>query len=298
MNDLDVDTAGLVPVDGFSFPVFSSRGGVDRARTVATRSEQAISWLASRLEMPPTPPLLVVGRQDWDRVALIPQYGLPHVSRTRMLMGQEPSEMWDSVIATAWPDLSHAARVRLRQVYGTPPDLGSFADLLVAHELTHLADNPAWLDEQRPGSEHAWGNNPRVLWFVELFANVGLHGYIAEREPDALPALETIFDVVWHTSPARWPITELSRMHEAATAENSDGTNYVWFEFGLQVLAKHLWESSGTTALTHLNATLHGPVLPDEQIIDVLGELSPAAADNVRAWPSMRGFSSQEMTER
>ncbi|GAA1324023.1 hypothetical protein [Pseudonocardia xinjiangensis] len=237
MDDLDVGGADLISVDGFSFAVFSSTGGVDRARSVAARSERAISWLASHVEMPPAPPLFVVGRQDWDRVALVPQYGLPHVSRTRLLTCQEPSEIWDSVIATAWPDLSPAARDRLRHIYGTPPDLGSFADLLVVHELTHLADNPAWLDEQGPGSEHAWGNHPHVLWFVELFANLGLHGYVSEREPGALPVLETIFEVIWHTSPHRWPITGLPRMHEASTAQHSDGTNYVWFEFGLQVLA-------------------------------------------------------------
>jgi hypothetical protein len=125
-----------------------------------------------------------------------------------------------------------------------------------------------------------------VLWFVELFANLGLHGYISEREPEALPVLETIFEVIWRTSPARWPITGLSRMHETATAQHSDGTNYVWFEFGLQLIARHLWESCGTTAFKHLNATLHGPVLPYARIIDVLGQLSHEAADSVRAWPT------------
>jgi hypothetical protein len=61
--------------------------------------------------------------------------------------------------------------------------------------------------------------------FVELFANLGMHGYICEREPASLPALETFFEVIWRTSPTRWPITDLHRMHEAATAADADGTN-------------------------------------------------------------------------
>jgi hypothetical protein len=72
------------------------------------------------------------------------------------------------------PDISHASQKRLRDVHGTPPDLGAFADLVVAHEVTHLADDPAWLDEWEPGSETFRSNDPRLLWFVELFANAGL----------------------------------------------------------------------------------------------------------------------------
>jgi hypothetical protein len=282
------NAAGVLEIlDGFPFPVYSSRGGSDRARTVATRCEKALGWLASHLKMPPTPPLFVLGREDWQRIALMPQYGLPHVSRTRIIMGQEPSDIWHTIADTVEPDLSDASRRHLRDVYGTPPDLGAFADLLVTHELTHLADNPGWLDKWVPGSETFWGNTPRVLWFVELFANLGLHGYICEREPDHIPELEAFFEVVWETAPTRWPITELHRMHESATAADAETTNYVWFEFGLQKLAKHLWEECGATALKHISATLHGPILNDDQLVAVLDELDPTVADSVRSWPSI-----------
>jgi hypothetical protein len=283
---MDMENADLEIIEDFSFPVFSSSGGSDRARSVATRCDRAILWLASYLEMPPTPPLFVLGRQDWQRIALMPQYGLPHASRRQIIMGQEPSDIWHKMTSAVWPDLSPASQKRLRDVYGTPPDLGTFADLVVAHEVTHLADNPAWLDEWKPGSETFWGNTPRLLWFVELFANVGLHGYICECEPEALPTLETVFDVIWHTPPARWPITDLHRMHESATAADADGTNYVWFEFGLQVLAKHLWEECGGAALEYMSSTLHGPILSDAQIVDILEELDPTVADSIRSWPS------------
>ncbi|WP_433297432.1 hypothetical protein ACQPZQ_18600 [Pseudonocardia sp. CA-142604] len=283
---MDMEIADLEIIEGFPFPVFSSRGGSGRARSVAARCDRAITWLSSYLEMPPTPPLYVLGRQDWHRTALIPQYGLPHASRRQIVMGQEPSDIWPTMTNAVWPDLSHASQTRLHDVYGTPPDLGAFADLVVAHEITHLADNPAWLDEWGPGSETYWGNTPRLLWFVELFANVGLHGYICECEPESLPTLETVFEVIWHTSPARWPITDLHRMHESATEADADGTNYVWFEFGLQVLAKHLWEECGATALEFMSSTLHGPMLSDDQIVGLLDEMDPTVADSIRSWPA------------
>lgn len=114
---------------------------------------------------------------------------------------------------------------------------------------------------------------------------MGLHGYICECEPESLPTLETVFDVIWHTSPARWPITDLHRTHESAT-EADDGTNYVWFEFGLQVLAKHLWEECGATALQFMRSTLHGPILSDDQIVGLLEGMDPTVADSIRSSPS------------
>jgi hypothetical protein len=98
--------------------------------------------------------------------------------------------------------------------------------------------------------------------------------------------LETVFDVIWHTSTARWPITDLHRMHESATAADADGTNHGWFEFGLQVLAKHLWEERGATALELMSSALHGPILSDDQIVGLLDELDPTVADSVRSWPA------------
>jgi hypothetical protein len=82
------------------------------------------------------------------------------------------------------------------------------------------------------------------------------------------------------------PVTDLHRMHESATAADADGTNYVRSEFGLQMLAKLLWEERGATALRHINSTLHGPILSDDQIVGVLEELDPTVADSVRSWPS------------
>jgi hypothetical protein len=35
-----------------------------------------------------------------------------------------------------------------------------------------------------------------------------------------------------------------------------------------------------------MSSTLHGPILTDDQVIDILEELDPTVADSIRSWPS------------
>lgn len=77
----------------------------------------------------------------------------------------------------------------MRSVYGDPPRLGEhFADLVVAHELTHLFHD---FDEATGQTDF-----PR-LWVAELFPNVALHGYISEVEPQQLGTLETVCEATF-----------------------------------------------------------------------------------------------------
>lgn len=276
-----IDVTGLDRIEGFPMPVYASPGSGARVRELAERAQRVLDWLDELVERPPTPPLFVLDPADWDRVALIPHYGLAHTSRTRTVIGRQQSGLWATVANEVWPDLSTADRGRLADVYGTPPDLMAFADLVIAHELTHLADRPSWLDDETAG-ERCWGaREPRLLWFNELFANLGLQGYITQREPESLLALETVFEVIGTTSPLRWRFRRLSEMHEAATAPGMDGTNYVCFEFRLQILAKRMWQAAGADGFRWLHRILHGPILPDKVIFGILAEIDQEVAEIV-----------------
>jgi hypothetical protein len=236
------------------------------------------------VELPPLPPLLVLNPADWDRIALLPQYGLAHVNRTRIVMGTKHSGLWTAVADHAWADLPDADRKRMADVYGTPPDLGMFADLVIVHELTHLTDLPSWLDGADIGKRSWSARVPRLLWVTELFANIGMQGYIAEREPESLPRLETAFEVLGGTAPSRFPFRRLSEMHSSVATPGTDGTNYVWFQFRLLILATRLWRAAGAAGFQRLHGVLHGPVLSDQAVFGVLAELDPAVADDVRCW--------------
>ena len=59
------------------------------------------------------------------------------------------------------------------------------------------------------------GKHPRVLWFCELFANVGLQGCIENHSAPELPMLETLFGVVSAREPPPWTFTRLQEMCDA-----------------------------------------------------------------------------------
>jgi hypothetical protein len=98
-----IDPAGLDSIEGFSLPVYASPGGGARARALAARTQHTLDWLGSLVEVPAPPPLFVLDPGDWRRIALIPQYGLAHVSRTRIVMGQRRSGLWALVADSVWP---------------------------------------------------------------------------------------------------------------------------------------------------------------------------------------------------
>ncbi|MEU4339616.1 hypothetical protein AB0F59_34110 [Micromonospora lupini] len=262
---------GLEPLDGFPLPVFVSKGGAARGRSVAQRAARTVAWLDQVVGMPETPPLFVVGPQDWNQVATIPLYGMPHVNDDRIVVGQEPAPFWASMTSAIIPLLDRGGLQRLHRVYGNPIYLGGFADLLVSHELTHLAHGQAWPD------------GPVAFWLRELAANLGLHGYVTDVEPAKKPHLETVFEATWATaSHSHWPVRDLSRM---ADSLDGDGSNYVWFEFGLQVLAKRLWQIAGAGALKRVVHALRGPELDLPGALELLEALDPEVARSVRDWP-------------
>jgi hypothetical protein len=264
------DLRGLEPLDGFPFPVFASTGGAVRGRSVAQRAARTVAWLDRIVGMPETPPLFVVGPDDWDKVALIPLYGMPHVESDRVVVGQQPAAFWSAVAGAVVPLVGREGLSRLHEVYGDPPELGGFADLLVSHELSHLAHG------------ESWSEGPVTFWVKELAANLGLQGYVTEAEPAETDRLEAIFEVTWAAPDSHWPVRDLPHMEESLAG---DGSNYVWFEFGLQVLAKRLWQTAGANALQSVVTALRGPALDFGQVVDLLEQLDPGVAQAIHDWP-------------
>ena len=172
------------------------------------------------------------------------------------------------------PSLTDVDRTRLRAVYGDPPDLGSrFADLVIAHELTHLFHE---FDEASGDTDF-----PR-LWLAELFANIGFYGYVAEIEPDQLPVLEAICELSAAAGSQLWPVRALNRMGDGL-AEGP--LNYIWFEFLLILIAKRL-APGAADAFTAFRDTLRDATLSDDQILDRLADIDPNIAVAAQQWPS------------
>ena len=140
-----------------------SRGWATRAQQIAERTRRTIEWLSGMVNMPPIPPLFVLNAKDCPHPALIPHYGLAHVNRLRIVVGQELRPFFDRIIDRLRPKLSDSSLSRLAGVYGDPLDFSPFADLLVCHELTHLADRPSQLDRGQHANRGQASPCPVVL---------------------------------------------------------------------------------------------------------------------------------------
>ena len=113
----------------------------------------------------------------------------------------------------------------------------------------------------------------------ELFCNLALQGYVAEHEPAARRALETLPMAAHHMPPQAQGVTGI----DAMSAENP--LTYVWYEFRLQVAAIRLWDAGGPGLLAEFyeqqGLTAQGNDRTDASRL-------PAAIESLRtAWPDV-----------
>jgi len=259
----------LSMMGGFPFEVSFSPDGETQAEALAGRMRQAAGWIDQLVGLPWAPSLFVVGPADWPRVSMGVPYGIPHVGDDRIVAGLDGGPLWEALLSRCAPHMPAGAWDRLTDVYGDPPDLRPFVDLLVVHELGHVTHGESWAGE------------PAGLWLDELASNVILHGYVDQVEPWWMPSLETLFDVVRDTPRRLWPVRDLDRM---ADTLDGDWTNYLWFEFGLQQLARRLWHSAGSKAVQGLVELLRGPVRCQEEVLDTIATYDADVAQALRRW--------------
>ncbi|MBA2634430.1 MAG: hypothetical protein H0U86_15760 [Chloroflexi bacterium] len=267
---------GLTQVDGFPFPVYASDGAGDRAAAAATQAREARDWLVGRLEGTGEFTLFVVGPNDWEQVAEVPIYGMPHSWVDKVVMGNEPAPFWAGVRDLLWPDLSEATRDRLRSTYGDPADISPFADLVVVHEIVHLFHH---VDATSGATDFP------SLWLSELFANLGTYGYLAENEPGALPTLMTIAEASAEVDVARLPVHALADMERAFEHENGAEV-YGWYQLRLITWAERIWNAGGPGVLRAFSDEMRSPEMPASEIEAALSRVHPAAAQILGDWPA------------
>jgi hypothetical protein len=235
MNRLNIDLReGLVEVPG-GLPTFASGGLEERARAIGAIASDSYGYLADLLGFRPKAQVLVVSEADWPKVTEVPLYGLPNASNGTLVVAGTEAPFWSSFVEMAGPDSDG----ELATVYGAPDGtvrLGPFMDLVAVHEVAHVFHE---------GSQHF----PR-LWLQELFANVCLHAWVAERAPDQLTTLTTL---------PRLGATAPSDTFEHRTRDAFErlytsvgGPNYVWFQFRLQVEAAAMFDRGGSAVVRRL----------------------------------------------
>jgi hypothetical protein len=216
-----------------------SPGAEARAEAIGTRAERARDWLADQLDAPFSFDLYVLDEDAWPEHAEIPEYGIPHANpdSRKVVLGAQPATLFGSVCAQFWPDLNEDSRAAMHLVYGNPPQLEAFADLVLVHELSHLVPR---------------GQQLPTMWHEELFADLGTVGYLASEEPDELPVYMTFCRAGCDVPASGMPYS--AAMDIGSSFEAGGFANYVWYHCHLNVAAEQLWNTRGVAALRALQA--------------------------------------------
>ena len=265
----------LAPLEGFPFPVYVSRGSEERGRSIATRTAHALDWLGQATGKERRPTLVVADEQDWPSVCEVPIYGMMFSIPNKLGTSPTPAAWWQEYVDTLRPHMSAPAATDLVRTFGDPPDFTGIADLIITHEATHL------FHEIHP---ETWASEFPSDWVMELFANLGMHGYLATHEPDQLRLLTTMAEATIDAGHDIWELQDLELMGQSM--QPGTVTNYVWYEFRLIRLAEQLWTAGGEDALRDYQRLLGHPELGHHQVVAELSQLDPEVADAVRRWPA------------
>ncbi|MCL4870834.1 MAG: hypothetical protein KJ063_17895 [Anaerolineae bacterium] len=268
--------AVLQCIEDYPFPVRFSTGARPRAVQIAARLEQAHRYLSEVLAFDPELRLLVLSPADWFAYTTYPLYGMPHyTARDTIIMGDEPASFWQGVVGMLDGVLNPTQRAEAETTYGTVDgqfDMSTFADLIAVHELGHL------FHEQVPFAF------PR-LWLREMFCNLCVQAYLADREPEQLPR--------WTLLPARMMAVPVDRVRHRSLDDferlyvGVGPVNYVWFQFRLAAAARELYDAAGVDALRRLYQTFaaHENESTDQQLAELLEErVHSSAARVMRTW--------------
>ncbi|HLG38589.1 MAG TPA: hypothetical protein VI461_02935, partial [Chitinophagaceae bacterium] len=221
-------------------------GHDERARQIATRVENVMTWYNDLIKFKPSVSLLILSKTDWSSYTKFPMYGMPHYRGDSILIvAAEDNEFWRSFLSVK--DLPEEIRKQAKQVYGlrdSSVSMQAFFDLLAIHELGHAFHNQGKLQVQRK-------------WMGELFCNILLHTYIAEKEPGQLAALTLFPKIVVSGGIKNYKYTSLQELEEKYDEIGQQyPQNYGWYQCRWHAAAAAIYDTDGKTAFQRLWTTL------------------------------------------
>lgn len=232
---------GLQKLDSFNTQTFYSEGSKVKAERMASQLNKVMQFYQQHLQFIPTVTLLILSPQDWPKHTTFPFYGMPHYTNQKTLVvASEDNPFWKNSIPTISKLTKKEAKI-FTQTYTNRNgiiSLESFFDLLAIHELGHAYQSQGQLSFQRK-------------WMGELFSNMLLHTYIAEKEPELLPAL-TVFPSSFVAATNKATLT-YSTLNDLETYYNELGKlypqNYAWYQCRWHVAAATIYDNSKMVAI-------------------------------------------------
>ena len=235
---------GLNHLEGNKIKTYYSSGSKAQAEIMAKRCHNVISFYRSLISFEPTVTLLVLSPADWSKYTSFPVYGMPHYNDAKtLIVASNDNDFWKSFI----PPINQLPKELAQQISKTYSDkdnslsMRGFFDLLAIHELGHAFHEQGGLTMQRK-------------WMGELFANILLHTYIAEKEPGLIPAL-TVFPqmVVSSTNKSDLKFTTLNELESNYNLLGQQyPNNYGWYQCRWHKAAGKIYDDGGTEAFKKL----------------------------------------------
>ncbi|MGY8916221.1 MAG: hypothetical protein ACKVJF_14210, partial [Flavobacteriales bacterium] len=228
------------------------------------------------IDFQPSVTLLVLSPTDWHKYTNFPVYGMPHYNDAQtLIVASDDNDFWKSFV----PQLDQLPSELAQQISDTYSDtshsltMRPFFDLLAIHELGHAFHTQGGLTMQRK-------------WMGELFANILLHTYIAEKEPGLLPAL-TIFPkmVVSSTNKEELKYTTLEELESNYDLIGQQyPNNYGWYQCRWHMAAGNIYDVGGITSFKNLWQALksHKKPLDDSTLATLLAEKVHQSLANVQ----------------
>jgi len=260
----------LETLTGHRMEVHFSAGAEAKAERIARQLDKVMGYYQQQFSFSPDVILLVLSPEHWTQYTLGEIYGMPHYASNRTLnIAANDNPFWKSFIPQ--PDKVSAEFFELVKEAYTDGKGGltmePFFDLLAIHELGHAYHIQDSLVKQRK-------------WMGELFANMVLHTYIAEREPQHLKALTTFPKMVLSTT--QMSTLKYTSLPDFETHYNELGQeypqNYGWYQCGLHIAAANIYDDAGPAAVKDLRMTLRN----QRSLLDDAG-LNSLLVENVRS---------------
>jgi hypothetical protein len=230
----------LNELTGFSIKAYYSPGNEERAKVIVGRCERTIEYVKGLVGFKPKVSLFILNPEHWKKYATFPVYGMPHYPDSeRLIIASEDNDFWKSFIPPL-DQLPTDLAKQIRKAYTTADgtlSMMAFFDLLALHELGHGFHEQGGLTMQR-------------LWMQELFCNIMLHTYIAEKEPTNLPALEVFPEMVVAGGTTGYEFTTLADFEKRY--DNMDPKNYGWYQCRLHVAGKNIYNEGGQKTFVKL----------------------------------------------
>ena len=270
---------GIEVLNGFTQKIYYSTGYNERARDIAVFMEQAGKYFQNEIGFTPKTNMYILGPKNWKDFAakpLLDVYGFPHnLDQVRLVIGAEDNDFWRSFLPPVDQLPPHIA-IQIKKAYGKPDGSYSmmpFFDLLALHEMGHSYTAQAGLKMQRN-------------WMSELFVNIMLHTYVAEKHPELLPALEAFPNMVVGGGTADYKFTSLEDFERLYATLGMGPKNYGWYQCKLHSAAKDIYNAGGKKVLKKLWKALkkHQEKMTDEEFVRMLKKVHPSVADVCLKW--------------